>query len=163
MLVWAVFCSCLWATYVRRSNINEQKFTVTSVIQSCVSLHTTLIYVSAIKNIITDRLNWYLTLFLYHCMHVFYRQLWYHILHIISAYHYTTCDYPPPPIILKKSCYIYTVQVIKKFPLRNRNTNLLQYIYDYDTMELLSRYEEITIFLCSESTKITKCFICSWL
>ena len=51
------------------------------------------------------------------------------------------------------------VQVIKKFPLRNRNTNLLRYIYDYDTMELLSRYEEITIILCSESTKITKCFI----
>ena len=32
-------------------------------------------------------------------------------------------------------------------------------VYDYNMMKLLSRYKEITIILCSESTKIMKYFI----
>ena len=53
--------------------------------------------------------------------------------------------------------YVHTVQIIKKFPLRNCNMNLLRYIYNYDNIKLLSQYKEITIILCSESTKIMIC------
>ena len=63
----------------------------------------------------------------------------------LLSVNYAVCTHLCINVFIEGSCYkmlpvhrgFLHHSVIEKFPLRNRDTNILRYVYNYDTMELL--------------------------